>query len=146
MKRCRVQLPQIRITKPGHDVDTASLENHLFHESFLFSQPYYFKFVTCPFAGYVGNTTQTATVQVPVPNVTSNPIVLLYMVSSGAMTVFPGIRSQGAGTNEAGYATESWTIAHNVVSSTRIDVTFEKAPNGLYSPNGAYMVLMRTPT
>lgn len=140
MKRCIIELPKIRISKPGYDVDTAALENLLFHESFLFTQPYYFGFVACPFSGGTSPLLEQA-VSVTVPNVTSDPIVLLY--ASGGINVFPAIRSIGTGSDASGYNVARWNIGYNVVSSTRIDVNFQKPFRSLSAPSGAYMILMR---
>lgn len=143
MKRCIIELPKIRITPPGYDVDTAALENFIFHESFLFTQPYYFNFVACPFGADTTTSTMNQTVSVTVPGITSDPIVLLFMVSNESMNVFPDKRSFGTGTDAFGYNVELWTVGHNVVSSTRIDLNFIKSAKR--SPLGAYMILMRKP-
>lgn len=144
MKRCKIDLPTIRISKPGYDVDTAAMENMLFHESFLFTQPYFFTFVPCPFgSGASGVLDQT--VSVTVPNVTSDPIVLLFASGGSTVNVFPSIRSIGAGSDASGYNISAWIIGHNVVSSTRVDVNFIKPFRSLSAPTGAYMILMRKP-
>jgi hypothetical protein len=140
MKRCIIELPKFRISKPGYDVDTASMENLIFHESMLFTQPYFFQFVACPFSG-AGNL--TGTVSVTVPDVTSDPIVLLFLSGGSTVNVYPGIRSEGPGNNEDGYDVTAWSVRYNVVSSTRIDVTFSTSLNGKTSPAGAHMILMR---
>jgi hypothetical protein len=141
MKRCVIDLPTFRVSKPGYDVDTAALENLLFHESFLFTQPYFFQFVPCPFAGDTSSSNITQTVSVTVPNVTSDPIVLLFMASNDSTNVFPDKRSYGEGNDFQGYNVELWTVDYLVVSSTRIDLTFVKSAKR--SPQGAYMMLMR---
>ena len=41
-----------------------------------------------------------------------------------------------------GWAT-NWTVYHEVMSSTRLDVRFIKGLDSQRSPNGAYVVLMR---
>lgn len=144
MKRCVIDLPKIRISKPGNDVDTAAMENLLFHESFLFTQPYFFTFVPCPFGSGVSDVLDQ-TVPVTVPNVTSDPIVLLYASGGSTVNVFPAIRSIGAGSDATGYNVSMWIVGHNVVSSTRIDVQFIKPFRSLSAPTGAYMILMRKP-
>jgi hypothetical protein len=140
MKRCIIQLPKFRISRQGYDVETAAMENLLFHESMLFTQPYYFGFVACPFSG-AGNL--TGTVSVTVPDVTADPIVLLFLSGGSTVNVYPGIRSEGPGNNQDGYDVTAWSVRYNVVSSTRIDVTFSTSLNGKTSPAGAHMILMR---
>lgn len=146
MKRCIIDLPKIRISAPGYDVDTAAPENMIFHEDFLFSQPYYFGFVACPFAGYTGKDTKIQFVNVAVPDITDNPLVLLYAVSPTPEVIFPAARSKGAGNDQDGYNVMMWGISYTIVNSTTISVRFEKSGSVRLSPDGAHMVLMKRPT
>lgn len=143
MKRMVVNLPKFRVSKPGFDVDTAAVENLLFHEDFLFTQPYFFGYVVSPIAGNTGKDMATGTVQVTVPDITGDPIVILYASGGPLINVFPAIRSIGSGNDQDGYNVDSWIIGYEVISSTRIDVTFTKPFRTRSSPAGAYMILMR---
>lgn len=144
MKRCIIELPKIRISKPGFDVDTAAPENLLFHEDFLFAQPYFFGFVACPFAGYIGNGSRDQTASVTVPDVTADPVVLLFMsATSSADAIYPMSRDKGTGSDQNGYNVDSWLVMHQVISSTQIDVRFVKDSQGRKSPAGAHMILLR---
>lgn len=145
MKRCIIELPKIRISKPGFDVDTAAFDDFLFHEDFLFAQPYFAGFVACPFAGYTGKAARQETVSVTVPDVTADPIVLLFLSGTVDENIFPAIRSKGSGNDSAGYNTQQWWASHSVISSTQIDVVFVKGDNFLSSPNGAFMIAIRKP-
>lgn len=150
IKRGIIQLggldPKIRISKPGVDVDEAGELDFLLHEQHLYSQPYHFSFVACPFAGNTSYTVQDSTVSVTIPDVTSEPVVLVYPVASDDSVVFPFPKSTGTGASTVGFLVESWFIYHEVVSSTRIDVRFYKPQTTLKSPEGAYIILMRGDT
>lgn len=147
IKRGIIQLggltPKIRISKPGIDVDGAGELDFLLHEQHLYSQPYHFSFVECPFAGSTSSEVQDATVSVAIPNVTSDPNVLVYPVDSEGSIVFPYVKSTGPGTSSTGFAVEDWFIYHHVVSSTQINLRFYKVFRALKSPQGAYIILMR---
>ncbi len=143
MKRCVIDLPIFRVSKPGADVDTAGPQDLLFHESFLFTQPYFFTFVACPFASNTKYEYKEATVNVTVPDVTDDPIVILYPVSSASSTVFPAFRDTGLGTDMSGYDVDATFFEYRVVSSTQVNVRFENWSKK--AALGAYMVLMRRP-
>src|SRR5690606_41013186 len=83
--------PIFRISRLGVDVNSAGPTDFLVHESYLIGQPFFFKFVPCPFAGYTGNVAQSADVVVnDIPaGVTSNPFVVVYPVHEGEPRVWP---------------------------------------------------------
>ncbi len=136
-KRGIISSSKIRFSPPGVDVDTAQPHELLMHEQFLFTQPYFFRFVACPFAGNTSTSLLDQTVSVTIPNVTPSPIVLLWPVDSDESIAWPRPRDE-----TGGWAT-NWTVYHEVMSSTRLDVRFIKGLDSQRSPNGAYVVLMR---
>lgn len=142
-KRGIISKDKFRISAPGVDVDTAQPYELLMHEQFLFTQPYFFKYVPCPFAGNTSYGIQQSDVDVTVPDVTDDPLVLIWPESSENVVCWPKARSIGTGSSGSGYATENWTIQFEVISATVIRVRFIKALDSLRSPNGAYLVLMR---
>lgn len=145
MKRCIIDLPKFRVSAPGHDVDTAAPENMVFHEDFLFTQPYFFGWVACPFASYVGGSEKDQTATVTVPDVTDDPVVILYAANSASANVFPTVRSKGAFSSTYYTDVDNWTVSHKVLSSTSISVRFYKPAGGDKSPAGAYLILMGRP-
>lgn len=148
-KRGIIQLggvePKIRISKPGVDVDLAGPTDFLLHESHLYSQPYHFSFVACPFAGYTGNASRAATVNVSIPNVTDDPVVLLWPVDSTGATVSPMSRTTGTGSSGSGFNCENWDVNFDLISSTQIDINFGKGSDTRLSPDGCYLILLRKP-
>lgn len=134
-----------RISKPGKDATSTDQRDFLLHESHLYTQPYFFGFVACPFAGTTGPAA-TATVQVTVPGYDPDPMAVIYPVTSDSRTCFPAQRAAGSGSNEDGWAMDWWLIYHRVVSSTRIDISFEKPNLSLRSPLGCYLMLTRKPS
>jgi hypothetical protein len=136
---------KIRISKPGVDVDAATTLDFLLHESALYSQPYYSAFVTCPFAGYTGTSIQDQTVHVTVPDVTSTPVIILEVVDSDSLISFPAQKGLGSGSSGSGFSINNFTVSHQIISSTQVDVRFYKPGNSKKSPQGAYLILMRSP-
>lgn len=137
---------RFRISKPGIDVDSAGPEDFLFHESYLFTQPYHFTFVPCPFAGNTGRDELVQDVRVHTPNGGSSPLVILYPVSAQGLNVFPTPLSRGTGNSQSGFTRESWSIYTLAVTATYVDIQFYKPYNGLRSPQGCYLIMMRRPT
>lgn len=135
-----------RITKPGVDIGAAGELDYLLHESHLCAQPYFFGYVACPFAGSTSASPLVATVAVTIPAVDASPLVLLWPVMSTGATVFPHQRASGPGSSSDGFAMDYWFVRYSVISTTRVDVTFDKPVNSLRSPAGAYLVAMRRPT
>lgn len=146
IKRGIIHLPdKFRISKPGVDVDLAGEGDFLFHESYLFAQPYAFKWAACPFAGDTSNNSRTATVTVTIPYVTSDPLIILYPVRSDGVAIFPYPKSYGTGSDGAGYSTEDWTVYLRNVTGTSLDVYFQKSKLTRRSPNGCWVVAIRRP-
>lgn len=138
-------IEKVRISTPGVNVDAASTLQFLLHEAALYSQPYYAAFVACPFAGNTSTGTQDVTVQVTVPNVTSDPVVILEIVDSDGLISFPAQKGLGTGSSGSGFSVNSFVVYHQVISATRVDVRFTKSDTSRRSPNGTYLVLMRKP-
>lgn len=134
---------RFRISKPGFDVDTAAAQDMLLHESFFFSQPFLWRYVPCPFAGYFG--TDVREESAPAITFASTglvPTVLTFGVAEDGIITYPGRNSAAAGSAQTGYALRSWIIYHSV-TTTSVTITFRKNPNNNYSPQGAYVVLFR---
>lgn len=138
--------PKIRISKPGVDVDLATPTEFLLHESHLYAQPYYSSFVTCPFAGNTSGSLLQQAVNVTVPDVTAEPIVLLWPVDSAGTIISPMSRTTGPGSSQTGWVLDFWRVDAKVVNSTRVDVRFTKTADSRRSPNGAYLILLRRPS
>lgn len=131
-----------RISMPGVDVDEAGDADFLLHEDHLYSQPYYFGWVANPWAPNTnGTVTLSETVQVTVPDVTANPIILLYKQYSNGDNCFPDFRFLSSQNDAFSMSLIAYAVA---ISSTRVDVTFGKFRCPFYM-TGAYMVLMRGP-
>lgn len=136
-KRGIISSSKIRFSPPDVDVDTAQPHELLMHEQFLFTQPYFFGFVACPFAGSTSSDILDQTVSVTIPDVTADPIVLLWTVDADDSIAWPRPRDV-----TGGWAT-NWTVYHRVANSTQLEVRFLKGLDSQRSPNGAYVVLMR---
>lgn len=150
MKRGKIQLtgasPIFRISAPGFDVDTAPPNGFLLHEDHLYSQPFFWQYVECPFAGYEGAGFQDATVQVIYPSVGNLPNVILYPVASTYAVSFPRPRSLGVGSNESTWTgLENWGVQFDIITNTRIDIRFTKTTSSPRSPRGAHLILLRRP-
>lgn len=148
MKRGKIQLggasPIFRISAPGHDVDTAPANGFLLHEDHLYSQPFFWQYVSNPFAGYTGAGVQDATVPVTYPSVGVIPTCILYPVASTGSVSFPRPRSLGVGSNESTWVgLENWQVQFNITSLTNVNVRFTKTNSSPRSPQGAYLVLFR---
>lgn len=135
-----------RISKPGKDATSTDQRDFLLHETHLYTQPYFFGFVACPFAGSTSSSAQVATVQVTVPGYDANPLAVVYPLTSGSTTCFPSQKAVGPGSNEHGWEVDIWSVYHRVISSTRIDITFDKPNNSKRAPQGCYLMLMRNPS
>lgn len=148
MKRGKIQLtgssPIFRISAPGFDVDTAPINGFLLHEQHLYSQPFFWQFVSCPFAGFTGAGARDESVIVNYPNVGNTPNAILYPVASGGLVSFPRPRSGGNGSNQTTWAgMEYWAVQFEITSNTQVRVRFTKANSSPLSPQGAYLVLFR---
>lgn len=135
-----------RISKPGVDVDSAGPNDYLLHESHIYYQPYWTNFVACPFAGSTSTSEMQQSVNVTVPNVTADPIILIYPAINPSGNAFPHTRSQGT-TSPGGIGNiDLWIIEARATSSTNIEVRFWKASGTAKPPRGAYITLMRKPS
>ena len=144
IKRGHISSDKFRFSPPGVDVDTAQPHQLLLHEAMLYSQPYFFRYVGCPFAGYVGNQSRVGAVNLAVPPLADNPMVLVYPVSSEDLSVWPLPRAVGPGNPQNGYSLEYWSIGYKVLSASSIDIVFEKSYDSYRSPLGAHVVLIRS--
>lgn len=149
-KRGKIQLtgttPIFRISEPGYDVDTAPIDKFLLHEQFLYSQPFHWTYVQCPFAGYTGSAAQDSAVDINYPNVGNVPIVWVYPIGHDAVVSFPGPAGAAVGNNADGFpGLPQWDIYHTIISLNTLRVRFIKPPGSVTSPNGCYVVLLRVP-
>lgn len=137
VKRCKIQLPIIRVSKPGFDVDGASKRNCLLHEEKLFPQPYFQTIVNAPAGGGVVN--------VAIPDVTSNPLVFLFPVFDGTRSTFPYPRSESTGSSQSGFPNLlGFDVSYRVITSTSIDVRLFASSN-TGNILSCYLVLLRRP-
>ncbi|MHB2265649.1 hypothetical protein [Aliihoeflea sp. PC F10.4] len=145
MKRAVIDKTRFRISRPGFDVDAASIENLLLHESFFYSQPFLFRFVACPFASFVGDGIRDESAPAisfvnPGPQL---PSVALFPVDTDGITTFPARNSISSGSNQSGWPSlRYWQVTHSL-TSTSITVRFRKGARSHVSPAGAYIVLFR---
>lgn len=147
-KRGKIQIqgtsPIFRISKPGYDVDTAPREGFLLHEEDLYSQPFHWAFVPCPFAGYNGAAAQDSVVTITHPNPGNTARILMYPVASDGQIVFPGPKGRQFGNASNGFpGLENWTIYYQQPNNAQIAIRFRKNPSSRTSPLGAYVVLFR---
>ncbi|TKT79961.1 hypothetical protein [Aquamicrobium sp. LC103] len=149
-KRGKIQLsganPIFRISKPGVDVDSAGENDFLLHEDHLYSQPFWWQFIACPFSGYEGVEVRDQTVNRTIPNTGSVPMSIIYPVGSNGTIIFPFPKSEAAGSSANGFpGLERWYIWHSV-TRTQLSVRFLKNDNSRRSPQGCYVMLMRLPS
>lgn len=146
MKRGKIRLsgptPIFRVSKPGVDVDTAAPNEFVAHEDFLFSQPYAFGYVQCPFIGFSGEAYRDESVTVPVPNPGVTPVIHLFPVDHNNQISFPTHFSEGGGNDQSGYAVTTYVV-DGTSSGGSLTIRFRKSFNGLRSPNGCYYMLSR---
>jgi len=137
---------KFRITPRGSGVDAryAAVDQCIFHEDMLFTQPYWMGFIPCPFAGSTATELirETATVSIPDYGV-SDPIVLMYPKNVAAQNCFPRPASYGTGNDQDGYSSESWTIGLVGVTTNSLSIEFVKPFRSIRSPLGCYVTLMR---
>jgi hypothetical protein len=134
---------RFRVSKPGADVDSTNISDFMLHESFLAAQPYFFAYVANPFAGNTGNSSQTATVDVTVPDVDANPAIIIFPVTNDSRNTYPFPRDEGSGSDQNGYNVNDWYVYCQIVSSTQATITFYKPVGSKKSPNGCYLALVR---
>lgn len=150
MKRGKIQLtgalPIFRISAKGYDVDMAPQNGFLLHEQHLYSQPFFWQYVPCPFAGETARGVQDATVPVTYPSVGNTPFGILYPVASTGAVSFPRPRSAGEGSNETVWTgLQNWRAEFDIVSLTQVNVRFTKTISSPTSPQGAFIMLFRVP-
>ncbi|RAZ75845.1 hypothetical protein [Mesorhizobium atlanticum] len=136
---------KVRISVPGVDVDAAGTTQFLLHEAALYSQPYFAGFVACPFAGNTSTGYLEQSVDVTVPDVTADPIVMHWIVDSDGLISFPCQKATGPGNSGGGFAINSFYARTRVISSVLVRVKFVKPDTSRRSPQGAYLILMRKP-
>lgn len=137
---------KFRITKPGSVADAryASIDDCIFHEQMLFTQPYWFGYVPCPFAGSVSKylLDQTATVTFPDFGV-SDPEYVLFPRNVNGQNCFPRPASVGSGNSQDGFASEAWGIRVVSITTTSLTLRFIKPSLSIRSPLGCYVALMK---
>jgi hypothetical protein len=137
-------LPIFRVSKPGIDVDTAGPEDLLIHEDAVFLQPYYFGFVSCPFASYRGYDSKDELRTVTVPNIGQVPAITFWQVEYTDIIAYPTLLSEGSGNSQNGYnITQGYTSAKFIEPSS-VQFRFMKAAGSYYPPKGCYMMLTRS--
>jgi hypothetical protein len=142
MKRMRSTDDQLRISRSGFDVDAAGPDGFLLHEDFLWSQPFFFKYIPCPFAGFTGAESRVEAVTEPIPDSGSVPIVTLYAVKDGAIA-YPILRSMAFGNLQNGWpGLEQWHISY-AASPTSLTIEFVKQVGTRTSPDGCYVICFR---
>lgn len=138
VKRCIIQPPIIRVSRPGVDVDGASRQQCLLHEDKLFAQPYFQAVVNKP-AG-------SEFIAVDIPAMDADPIVFTFpYYADGQRSKFPFPRSYSKGNSQSGYPNiEYFSIRHRVLSMTQIQLQF--ASNSRFPPvTACYLLLLRRP-
>lgn len=137
---------KFRILKPGSAADAryASVDQCVFHEEMLFTQPYWFGFVACPFAGSVSKELldQTTTVSIPNAGVT-DPEYVMFPRNVNGQNCFPRPVSTGVGNSQDGYASEAWAIRMVSITATTMTLRFTKPALSIRSPLGCYVALMK---
>lgn len=137
---------KFRITPPGssNDAKYASVDQCIFHEQMLFTQPYWFGFVPCPFAGSTSKDAldQTATVSIPNVGVT-DPEYVLFPRNVAGQNCFPRPASVSTGNSQDGYPSEAWQIRMVSITSTSLTLRFTKPALSIRSPQGCYVALMK---
>lgn len=133
---------KIRISRRGVNVDEAGPTDFLIHENYLIAQPYYFRFVGCPFAGYTGTNFRDESVFFTLPDVgESDPIIIIYTQTAGNFNIFPHRRrSTGAVGFGSLYDFNILSVLH---SPTNGEIRFIKLATSQTSPNGAYVIAYR---
>lgn len=146
MKRGIIRLsgagPIFRVSKPGVDVDLAASNEFVAHESFIFSQPFAFGYVGCPYAGFVGPGIRDQTASVAVPNIGVTPTIHVFADSHESKISFPYQLSEGSGNTANGYNTIQNTITATY-SPGLLSVRFVKNSSSRFSLNGCYYMLTR---
>lgn len=146
MKRGKINLsgamPTFRVSVPGVDVETAAMHQLVAHEDFLFSQPFAFGFVQCPFKGYTGTGDRDQSVTVPVPNLGIQPIIHLFAVDHNDVISYPSHYSEAGGNSQAGYDVLNHYVT-GIYANGNLTIRFLKFGNGRRSPGGCYYMLSR---
>lgn len=149
MKRGKISLsgaaPTFRVSIPGVDVDAAEMYQLTAHEDFLFSQPFAFGYIPCPFSGYTGNGDRDQNVTVTVPDPGVEPIVQVFIVDHNDQISFPAMYSEGGGNSQQGYNTLNYYVSFNCAAG-KLTVRFFKGGNGRHSPKGCYYMMSRNAT
>lgn len=146
VKRGKISKDMFRISRPGIDVDEATQpSDFMLHENFLFAQPIWTGRVACPFAGYTGKNQRTATVSVNLPDSGNSVLRLLTFPEdrTGAI-LWPIPKSRASGNDQNGYPIDSWRVSSYISAPNVLSVTFSKSYDHLYSPNGAYIIVLRS--
>lgn len=146
-KRGKIKLngpsPMFRVSMPGVDVDTAGPHQFIAHEDFIFSQPYAFGYVQCPFIGFTGDAQRDESVAVAVPNIGVTPIIHIFPVNQNNQIAFPAHFSEGAGSAGRNYQIINYFIS-GTASGGSLTIRFQKGLNTAFSPNGCYYILTRS--
>jgi len=137
---------KFRITRPDRTVDAryASVDDCVFHEQMLFTQPYWLDFIPCPFAGVVSKDLLDQTATVSIPNVgVSDPEWVMFPRNVSGRNCFPRPASVGSGNSQDGYVSEAWAIRMVSITATSMTVRFTKPALSLQSPLGCSVGLMK---
>lgn len=144
MKRCVIDnAGRFRISRPGFDVDTADPQDLLLHESFFYSQPFFFRYVACPYSGLSGSARDQTVGPISFTNPgTTEPSVLIFPVAGDGVATYPARNSQSTGSAQAGWVNlESWRVTYSITNSQitlRFYTQFNTRP-----PQGVRVILFR---
>lgn len=143
MKRAHMSADRFRISKPGYDVDTADEQHMLLHESFLYSQPFLWRWVPCPFSGYTGTDNRNVPVDpIYFDNTGEVPEVLTWIMFDDDVISYPVRNSAAVGSLQTGWNLRDARVMFDVTTSS-VTLRFRKYPNSTLSPKGAYLILFR---
>lgn len=144
MKRGSIGVDRTRIAPPGRDVDSAAPHQLLLHEDFFYSQPFLWRWVPCPFAGYTGPVAQDAMVgPIAFDSNGTVPGIITYIVFDDGQTTYPArnaIASLAVGVE--GSLLRDARVQHSLTESA-VTLRFTKRQNSNLSPSGCYLVLFR---
>lgn len=143
MRRCVIDnLGRFRISRPGFDVDTAAPQNMLLHESFLYSQPFLFRFVACPYGGTVSGNRDQPSSPISFSNPgTQLPSVAIFIVSSDSLVDFPARNALSTPQTGGVVSVPTWYTTYSLTNSS-ITLRFFTSTN-TPAPLGAYIILFK---
>lgn len=139
-KRAIITKDKFRISGEGVDVDSANEHQFVLHESHLAAQPYWTRWVPCPFAD-AGSGFFEATVAVPPPPVVlPNTTVIFYTQGSSYNNYYPAniVPSLGG-------PVDAWftRLVGDLNTKTSLSIYFTKSGSS-QAPRGAWVIYLRS--